>query len=165
MDGVIRDGRHAGGRAYGHRAIPGSPCKLEIVEHEANVVRQIFADYVGGSSPRDIAASLNRSGIKPPRGATWNASTINGNLQRGAGLLLNEIYIGRIVWNRVRMIKGPSTGRPSRGRIRRTNSVLQRLRICELSPMIFGKPHKPARKRILAHQALDARKPCACYPA
>ena len=118
MDGVIRDGRHAGGRAYGYRAIPGSPGKLEIVEHEANVVRQIFADYVGGKSPRDIAASLNRSGIKPPRGATWNASTINGNLQCGAGLLLNEIHIGRIVWNRVRMIKDPSTGR----RISRPNT-------------------------------------------
>jgi site-specific DNA recombinase len=111
-------GRHAGGRAYGYRAVPGSPGELEIIEHEADVVRGIFADYVGGKSPRDIAASLNKRGIKPPRGNAWNASTINGNLQRGAGLLLNEIYIGRIVWNRVRMIKDPATGR----RISRPNT-------------------------------------------
>src|SRR5262249_48665207 len=44
MDGVIRDGRHAGGRAYGYRVVPGSPGELKIIEHEADVVRQIFAD-------------------------------------------------------------------------------------------------------------------------
>src|SRR5262249_18726284 len=63
MQGVIRDGRHAGGRAYGYRAVTGTAGALEIVEAEAEVVRRIFADYVAGATPRDIAAKLNRERI------------------------------------------------------------------------------------------------------
>lgn len=111
MDGVIRDGRHAGGRAYGYKAVPGKPGELEIVEAEAEIIRGIFADYVAGKSPREIAGALNAARVTPPRGNAWNASTINGNLQRGAGILLNGIYAGRIVWNKVRMIKNPATGK------------------------------------------------------
>ncbi|WP_410052948.1 recombinase family protein [Bradyrhizobium sp. SZCCHNR1020] len=111
MEGVLRDGRHAGGRAYGYRAVAGKPGELEIVETEADVVRRIFAEYIAGKSPRDIAADLNRSGVQPPRGARWNGSTINGNMQRGHGMLLNEIYIGRIAWNKVRMVKDPASGK------------------------------------------------------
>jgi site-specific DNA recombinase len=111
MDGVVRDGRHAGGRAYGYEPVPGKAGELKIVEHEAEVVRRIFADYIAGASPRKIAAALNSKGVKPPRGSDWNASTINGNLQRGGGILLNELYAGRIVWNKVKMVKDPNTGR------------------------------------------------------
>jgi hypothetical protein len=38
-------------------------------------------------------------------------STINGNAQRGTGLLNNELYIGRLVWNRLRYLKDPTTGK------------------------------------------------------
>jgi hypothetical protein len=34
-----------------------------------------------------------------------------GNVQRGTGILNNELYIGRIVWNRPRYVKEPDTGR------------------------------------------------------
>jgi site-specific DNA recombinase len=111
MAGVVRDGRHAGGRAYGYRAVPGKPGELEIVEDEAAIVRRIFAAYAAGRTPRDIAHDLNRENIRPPRGRRWNASTINGNAQRGAGLIFNELYAGRIVWNKVRMVKDPDTGK------------------------------------------------------
>jgi site-specific DNA recombinase len=111
MAGVLRDGRHPGGCAYGYRAVPGKRGVLEIVEHEAKVVQRIFASYVRGETPREIATTLNREGIPPPRGRRWNASTINGNAQRGAGIILNELYAGRIVWNKVRMLKNPDTGR------------------------------------------------------
>jgi len=50
--------------------------------------------------PRDIAHDLNRENVRPPRGQRWNVSTINGNAQRGAGLIFNELYAGRIVWNK-----------------------------------------------------------------
>src|SRR5215469_15086354 len=111
MAGVIRDGRYAGGRAYGYRAVPGKPGELEIVEDEAAIVRRIFTAYAAGRTPRDIAHDLNRENIRPPRGRRWNASTINGNAQRGAGLIFNELYAGRIVWNKVRMVKDPDTGK------------------------------------------------------
>jgi site-specific DNA recombinase len=111
LAGVIRDGRHAGGRAYGYRPVQGQPGALVIVEEEAAVVRRIFTDYLGGATPREIAGALNREGIPPPRGRMWNASTINGSRQRGTGIIQNELYGGRIVWNRVRMIKDPDTGK------------------------------------------------------
>ena len=38
-------------------------------------------------------------------------STINGNRQRGTGILNNELYVGRLVWNRLRYIKDPATGK------------------------------------------------------
>lgn len=122
LSGVVRDGRHAGGRAYGYRPIPGQPGELEIVEDEAAVVRRIFADYAAGTSPREIAGALNREAVAPPRGRLWNASTINGSRQRGAGILQNELYVGRIVWNKVRMVKDPDTGK----RVSRPNEAGER---------------------------------------
>jgi site-specific DNA recombinase len=100
-----------GGRAYGYRAIPGKPGELEIVEEEAAIVRRIFAAYAAGRTPRDIAHDLNRENVRPPRGRRWNASTINGNAQRGAGLIFKELYAGRIVWNKVHMVIDPDTGK------------------------------------------------------
>ena len=111
MAGVIRDGRHAGGRAYGYRPTPGEPGRLQIVDAEAEIVRRIFAEYAEGKSPRDIAADLNRDQVPPPRGSAWNASTINGDASRANGIIRNPVYGGEIVWNRVRMVKDPSTGR------------------------------------------------------
>ncbi|WP_267209897.1 recombinase family protein [Chelatococcus asaccharovorans] len=117
MSGVIRDGRHAGGRSYGYRPVLGEPGRLEIVESEAVVVRRIFDLYQQGNSPRTIAGILNREGVRPPRGARWNASTINGNVKRGNGIIQNPIYQGRLIWNRVKMIRDPATGK----RISRVN--------------------------------------------
>ena len=35
----------------------------------------------------------------------------NGNAKRGTGLLNNELYVGRLVWNRQRFVKNPDTGK------------------------------------------------------
>ncbi len=119
MDGVVRDGRHAGGRAYGYRPVAGRPGELQIVDQEATIVRRIFEQYVAGRTPREIAHDLNTDQIAPPRGQRWSASTINGNKSRNYGILLNELYAGRLVWNRVRMLKDPDTGK----RISRVNPL------------------------------------------
>ena len=50
-----------------------------IIEAEAKIIGRIFEEYVAGRTPRDIACDLNKDGVPPPRGRTWNASTINGN--------------------------------------------------------------------------------------
>jgi site-specific DNA recombinase len=109
--GVIRDGRHNGGRSFGYRPVPGEPGRLEILPDEAAVVRRIFASYVAGQSPRDIAGALNREGIRAPRGGCWNASTIGGSRTRQNGILQNRLYIGQTVWNRQTFIKNPENGR------------------------------------------------------
>jgi DNA invertase Pin-like site-specific DNA recombinase len=111
MAGVIRSGRHAGGRAYGYRPTPGKPGELMIEEAEAVVVRRIFHEFLDGSRPREIASRLNAERVPPPRGLVWNASTINGSENRGNGILLNPLYAGRIIWNRVKMVRDPDTGR------------------------------------------------------
>ena len=171
MAGVVRDGRHAGGRAYGYRIVPGHRGELEIVEEEAEVVRRIFAAYAAERSPREIAGDLNRDGIAPPRGTRWNASTINGNSQRGAGMIFNELYTGRIVWNKVRMVKNPDTGK----RISRPNPRDQwqvvpapQLRIIDDDTWARVHERKSEKARLMTHlkrrpaHLLSGLLRCAC---
>ena len=73
------------------------------------MVLRIFTDYVAGATPREIAKALNAEDVKPPRGTRWSASTINGNRKRSNGMLLNPLYAGRLVWNKVTMSKRPGT--------------------------------------------------------
>jgi hypothetical protein len=41
----------------------------------------------------------------------WSPSTIHGPSGRGTGVLNNELYVGRLVWNRQRYVKDPDTGK------------------------------------------------------
>jgi DNA invertase Pin-like site-specific DNA recombinase len=116
--GIVSRGRHAGGRAYGYRAVKGEPGQLEIVEEEAGIIRGIYADFLAGQSPRSIAGHLNARSIAAPRGARWNASTLNGSAARGSGILGNELYAGTITYNKVAMVKNPET----RKRVSRVNA-------------------------------------------
>jgi site-specific DNA recombinase len=75
LEGVIRDGRHAGGRAYGYSIVPRSPGELVIDDAQARIVQRIFARFVAGITPRAIAAELNADRIAAPRGTRWNASS------------------------------------------------------------------------------------------
>lgn len=87
MSGVVREGRSAGGRAYGYAPVPGKPGELVIVPDEAAIVLRIFEEYAAGRTPRDIAGDLNAENVTPPRGVYWQASTINGSRQRANGIL------------------------------------------------------------------------------
>lgn len=117
LDGVVRSGFSAGGRAYGYRSVPRAAHErqrggvLEIVPHEAAVVEEIFRRYAAGETPRAIAEDLNRRGVKPPRGTRWASSCIHGQKARGSGILNNERYRGLIVWNKNRMVVNPQTGK------------------------------------------------------
>jgi len=64
-----------------------------------------------GEAPRAIAKALNRERVPGPSGGTWGPSTINGNARRGTGILNNELYIGKLVWNRLNYVKNPNTGK------------------------------------------------------
>jgi site-specific DNA recombinase len=94
-------------------AADGEPIRGErmINGAEASVVRRIYRDYAAGISPKKIATALNAEGIACPSGGTWGFSTINGNRKRGNGILNNELYIGRLAWNRQRFMKDPNTGK------------------------------------------------------
>jgi DNA modification methylase/DNA invertase Pin-like site-specific DNA recombinase len=125
LAGRVKDGRSAGGRSYGYRVVHGGldargkPIRggLEIDETEARIVQRIFEEYAAGRSPLHIAAALNSEGIPAPRhkaqgnagSGHWKQNTINGNKQRGTGILNNELYVGRRVWNRLKYGKDPIT--------------------------------------------------------
>lgn len=53
---------------------------------------------------------MNAQGVPAPNSIGWGASTINGNRKRGNGIINNELYIGRMIWNRQRFVKNPNTG-------------------------------------------------------
>lgn len=115
LEGLARNRKPTGGRAYGYIAAAESPSgDREINIDQAKVVKHIFTMYADGMSPRAIAAELNRGDIPSP-GASWKRtvrrtkgwmmSAIAGDHTRGIGILNNELYIGRVIWNRFRWIR------------------------------------------------------------
>ncbi|MFQ5763348.1 MAG: recombinase family protein [Rhodospirillales bacterium] len=78
---------------------------------EAGFVLRIFEEYAAGKSPRRIAFGLNADNVPGPSGKAWGPSTINGNRTRGTGILNNELYVGRLVWNRLKYVRNPDTGK------------------------------------------------------
>ena len=124
LRGRVEAGRSGGGNAYGYRVVrklgsDGRPVvgEREIDGDQARVVERIFLAYSAGRSPRATALALNAEQILAPRGSAWTSSTIDGNRVRGTGILNNELYVGRLVWNRLTYIKDPDTGkRRSRAR-------------------------------------------------
>ena len=116
--GRVEEGKSGGGLCFGYNVIKqldsrGDPIRgdREINEAEASVVRRIFHEFAAGIGPRSIARTLNEEGVPGPAGKLWNDTTIRGHVKRGTGLLNNELYIGRLIWNRLRYIKDPSTGK------------------------------------------------------
>lgn len=111
LEGRARKGKSAGGISYGYRVTrafnaDGTPVtgERDIIPEEAAVIARIFGEYDAGHSARTIAAGLNADAIPSPDsgkgGGAWGPSTISGNWKRGTGILNNELYIGRLVWNR-----------------------------------------------------------------
>ena len=116
--GRVEDGKSGGGLCFGYNVVKqldarGDPIRgnREINEAEANVVRRIFREFASGIGPRTIARTLNEEGVPGPAGKLWSDTTIRGHVKRGTGLVNNELYIGRLIWNRLRYIKDPSTGK------------------------------------------------------
>jgi site-specific DNA recombinase len=133
MSGLVLNGKSAGGKSYGYQSEARRPNErggeLEIVPHEAEIVREIFTRYIDGESPKSIATDLNKRGVPSPRArierkngtvisGLWRDSTINGNKDRETGILFNPLYAGIRKWNRTQHVKHPDTAR----RVSRINS-------------------------------------------
>lgn len=92
-----RAGMPTGGKAYGNREI----------------VTEAFTRFANGESMKAIASDFNQRGIPSP-GASWKArSGVRGRWLVSAlhAMLHNELYAGRVVWNRSRWVKDPDTGK------------------------------------------------------
>ena len=125
LRGRIEAGRSGGGLCFGYSVVRSldDAGKREINSAEAAVVTRIFKEYASGMSPKAIAKRLNSERVPGPNAGLWASSTINGNATRGTGILNNELYIGRLVWNRLRYVKNPDSGR----RVSRLNSTEDRV--------------------------------------
>jgi site-specific DNA recombinase len=118
LRGRVEAGKSGGGNSYGYDVVrgmepDGTPItgQRTINEPQAEIVRRIFAEFADGFSPKAIALRLNAEGIPGARGGRWRDTAIRGHKLRGTGLINNELYIGRLVWNRQRYLKDPATGR------------------------------------------------------
>jgi DNA invertase Pin-like site-specific DNA recombinase len=117
LRGRIDAGKSGGGICYGYRvvrALDGATVvtgERSIEPTEAAIVVRIFREYADGMSPSAIAKRLNNERVPGPTGDTWGPTTVHGHVARGTGVLNNELYIGRLVWNRQRYLKNPHTRR------------------------------------------------------
>ena len=101
--GLIRaasDGCHVGEPPLGYkRAYEGKKPTLEIEESEAGIVRLIFDMYVNDKiGATRIADKLNAMGLKTRNGGNFTRSSVGF-------ILSNEVYIGKIIYNKRRKIK------------------------------------------------------------
>lgn len=99
--------RATGGRAYGYTGT------REPVEAEAAIVREIFSRHAAGESMKAIASDLNARGVPSP-GAAWKRETRRADgrwlVSSIHTVLHNELYTGRVIWNRREWRKDPDTG-------------------------------------------------------
>ena len=65
---------------------------LEPDPDEAPIVKMIYDRYISGEGCTKISAALEELGIHGKRGASFNRNTIRN-------ILLNPVYIGKILWN------------------------------------------------------------------
>jgi DNA invertase Pin-like site-specific DNA recombinase len=117
LRGRVEGGKSAGGLCYGYRVVKSltggtvTTGEREIELAEAAIIERIFREYVAGVAPKVVARRLNQDGVAGPFGGTWSPSTIHGNSKRRTGILNNELYVGRLIWNRLRHVKNPDTGK------------------------------------------------------
>ncbi len=118
LRGRVEQGKSGGGNSYGYVVVRQLDSQGEAVRgdrtidpDQAAVIRGIFEGYAAGKSAKRIATELNRAKVHAPTGGEWGFSTISGNPKRGTGILNNELYVGKLIWNRQRFVKDPETGR------------------------------------------------------
>lgn len=118
LEGRAIAGKSAGGRAYGYLAEYESPTGERVIEPtRAAIVREIFGRFAEGETLRSIATDLNIRGVPSP-GANWKreerASDGLWRVSALHALLHNEIYVGRLVWNRARWIRSAANSKKRR---------------------------------------------------
>lgn len=78
---------------YGYDVING---ELVVNDHEARIIRMIYADYLGGMQSSEIAAKLNQMSEPKKRGGKWKTHDITDifrNEKRTGNALLNKHYV------------------------------------------------------------------------
>lgn len=130
MEGQALKGRWCGGKPFGYRLRPildrtrrdayGQPERigtvLEIDPEQGPLVHWIFERFVEGASCLAIATELNARGVPSP-GSTWRRKVrrCSGWMASGVRVIVkNELYTGRVYWNKSQYLKHPDTGKDRR---------------------------------------------------
>jgi len=133
MTGQVLSGFNPGGMTYGYsytkvpdpsgrkdkktKEVRSLGTKITVNEDESQIVRKIFALYAAGVGLKEIAHSLNKDGIEPPRTdsqrggykvkPSWCPNAIRY-------MLRNPKYIGDWTWNKYKWFKNRRTGKRAR---------------------------------------------------
>ena len=84
---LFEQGYATNGDVLGYRFRDGT---FHIVPEEAEIVKQIFSDYLSGLGINAIVKKLNKSGIPARRGGSWGENSVRG-------ILYNEKYTGDLL--------------------------------------------------------------------
>lgn len=101
--------------AYGYKVVRGRVDAKgrnvngvrEIDEAAAAIILRIYRDYITGQSISNIVAALNAEGIPSPSGGLWKRNMVMGGLKKQEGVLRNEIYTGKLIYNRSYLVRDP----------------------------------------------------------
>jgi site-specific DNA recombinase len=119
LEGRALAGFHTGGRTFGYGTVeepsppdPEHPRRTAVVdEAEAAIVRQIFASFAAGKSPRLIADELNRAATPAPHdGGRGNKGLRGWGHTTIRSMLSNERYTGLVTWNTHKWLRVPGKG-------------------------------------------------------
>jgi DNA invertase Pin-like site-specific DNA recombinase len=125
LRGRVEAGRSGGGLTYGydvvrtHRAdgtVEAGDRRIDAAE--ADIVRRIFREYMAGRSPRAMHWASTRMGCWPTRPGLGAHPPSTAMPQR-TRILNNRIYIGKLVWNKLRYVKDPTRASAAPRSIRR----------------------------------------------
>ncbi|CDK99642.1 putative site-specific DNA recombinase [Magnetospirillum gryphiswaldense MSR-1 v2] len=111
----IAAGYAASSCAYGYRVVRGVVDEKganinglrEIDEAAAPVISRIYDEYIAGRKIPEIIAGLNKDGIPAPNGGLWKRNAIMGGAKKQEGILRNEIYTGKLIFNRSHVVRDP----------------------------------------------------------
>lgn len=82
--------------AYGY--LRDNNLKLYPDPEKGWVISKVFELMANGMGRQTIAQELDRLDITPPQGEYWNPSTISS-------IIKNEVYLGHIIWGKIRYTK------------------------------------------------------------
>lgn len=118
----VKEGKYLGSiPPYGYKRTKLEKDKgftLEIVENEANIVKQIFNLFVyKETSINGVVSTLNNMGLKPRKAENWSISTVKD-------ILNNPVYIGKIRWNSRKQVISTKNGVRVKHRPRNNEIIL-----------------------------------------
>ncbi len=134
---AFEEGRTTLGKMMGYRLRDGV---LTVVPEEAEIVRQIFEDYLSGMGENAIARKLIRMGVAPMRSQRpWNRTSIRY-------ILTNEKYCGNMLLQKT-YIENYISKKPVRNHGERTRYLVENSHEAIIPKEMFDAAQAERRKR------------------